>query len=64
MNCNTPEDVARLIALRDNISENEALNLIDQCIEELLDAQNIFEMEDTLKDWLGLEPDYLEILLP
>ena len=63
-----PEDLARIIARRDNISENEAMNLVEGCINEIEDILShdgtLFDAEDAVASWLGLEPDYLDILLP
>ena len=60
------DDIIRLIKRRDNLSLNEARIMVDDCIEELksvIHHGNINECEDIVRDWLGLEPDYLDILL-
>lgn len=63
MEINTLEDMARMIAKRDDISFNEAMELIDNCAEEIDYAESLDEVEDTLAYWLGLEPDYLDLFI-
>ena len=62
------EDIVELIMRRDHISYNEALHAVEMCKEELVEAvqegQSYDEVADILAWWLGLEPDYLEVLLP
>ena len=60
---NNINDIANVIARRDGISFNEAMEAINNCIEELQDAQTLEEAEDCVVFWLGLEPDVLDILL-
>lgn len=63
---NTVEDIINLIARRDNISYIEAMNIVNECMEEMEDAvlnANWQEAEDILASYLGLEPDYLDILM-
>ena len=63
MEINTLEDMARMVAKRDDISFNEAMELIDNCQEEIDNAETLDEVEDALAYWLGLEPDYLDLFL-
>lgn len=66
MNVNTANDIINLIARRDNISELEAMNVVNDCMEEMEGAimrGNWQEAEDILASYLGLEPDYLDILM-
>lgn len=66
MPVSTVDDIIRLIKQRDNLSLIEARTIVDDCIEELrrtIHHGNITECEDIVRDWLGLEPDYLDILL-
>lgn len=63
MEINSLEDMARMIAKRDDISFNEAMELIDNCAEEIDCAESLDEVEDTLAYWLGLEPDYLDLFI-
>ena len=63
---NTVEDIINLISRRDNISYLEAMNIVNDCIEEMEGAimrGNWQEAEDILASYLGLEPDYLDILM-
>jgi nucleoid DNA-binding protein len=63
---NTVNDIINLIARRDHISTLEAMNIVNECMEEMEDAVargNWLEAEDILMSYLGLEPDYLDILM-
>ena len=71
MEINTIDDIVSLLMRRDGIDENEAWHLVKECREEL---ENLMvddgygyapyeEATNIVADWLGLEPDYLEILL-
>jgi len=63
---NTVEDIISLISRRDNISYLEAMNIVNECMEEMEDAvlsAHWQEAEDILMSYLGLEPDYLDILM-
>ena len=63
---NTVEDIINLISRRDNISYIEAMNAVNECMEEMEEAvtQGYWqEAEDILMAYLGLEPDYLDILM-
>ena len=59
--------LVELITKRDDISENEAHEICEQCRRDILHAIDkncgIEEVEDILMDWLGLEPDYLMDLM-
>ena len=63
--------IAKIISKRDNISMNEALNLIEDCCDEIKaiitespnEAYAYEEVAYTIQDMLGLEPDYLDELL-
>lgn len=61
------EELVKLLMRRDGISENEAYNLIEGCQQEIQETiefgANLELIEDIIMDWLGLEPDYLELLL-
>ena len=60
-------DIIEILMRRDGITENEAYNLVEGCQQEINEAiefgANLELIEDIVMDWLGLEPDYLEILL-
>lgn len=63
---NNVDDIIKLIACRDNISYLEAMNIVNECMEEMEDAilnAHWQEAEDILASYLSLEPDYLSILL-
>ena len=63
---NNVEDIINLISRRDNISYIEAMNVVNECMEEMEGAVmcgNWQEAEDIVASYLSLEPDYLSILL-
>lgn len=63
---NTVEDIINLISRRDNISYIEAMNIVDECMEEMEGAVvrgNWQEAEDILASYLSLEPDFLDIMM-
>ena len=61
------DELISLITRRDGISHNEAENIVKDCQREIDDA--IFHdgsldlVEDIIADYLGLEPDYLELFI-
>lgn len=63
----TYEELIKMIATRDGISYNEARDCCDTCRAEILDivdhGGNLELIEETLADYCGLEPDYLELML-
>ena len=55
-----------ILQKRDGISENEARNIVEDCLDEMNGAimrADYQECEDILMLYLGLEPDYLDYLL-
>lgn len=59
-------EIINILMRRDGISENEARNLVEDCmleIHEAIAAGRYMEAEDIFMDWLGLEPDYLMQIL-
>lgn len=63
---NTVEDIINLISRRDNISYIEAMNIVNECMEEMEGAVtrgNWQEAEDIVASYLSLEPDFLDILM-
>ena len=63
-------DIAGLAALlvkRDGISKNEAYNIIEDCQAEIDDVLSYGGSYDTvmdiIQDYLGLEPDYLDLFI-
>lgn len=66
MEVNVVNDIINLISRRDNISYIEAMNVVNDCMEEIEGAVirgNWQEAEDIVASYLGLEPDYLDILM-
>ena len=62
----TIEELAAMIAKRDDISYNEALTAVRDCASEMQYAfynGSLDEAEDILRDYLGLEPDYLDLFI-
>lgn len=60
------EELALLIARRDAISYNEAMDIIRETAAELEIAfmnGDLYEAEDIMADMLGLEPDYLDLFI-
>jgi len=60
-------DIVRLISRRDNISMNEAWNIVDMVCEEIayaIENGRYEEVEDIMLSELGLEMDYIYALLP
>ena len=63
---NTVEDIIQLISRRDNIPYIEAMNVVNECMEEMESAitmGNWQEAEDILASYLGLEPDFLDVMI-
>lgn len=63
---NTVNDIINLIAHRDHISTLEAMDIVNECMEEMEEAvaQGYWqEAEDILASYLSLEPDFLSIFL-
>lgn len=50
--------VKEILMRRDGLSEQEAIDLIKETRDMILDA-NIFEADEIMADMLGLEPDYI-----
>ena len=62
----TFEELAELISKRDNITFEEALRSIRDCAAEMEHAfytGDINEAEDLLREYLNLEPDFLDIFI-
>ena len=62
----TLEELAKMIAERDDISYEEALTLVHDCAADMERAfynGNLFEAEDILRESLTLEPDYLDLFI-
>ena len=71
MECDNIYDILNLIERRDNLSKEEAYQVVSDVRAELkeilsyeYDPLYAYELAaDLLRDELGLEPDYLQILL-
>lgn len=62
----TLEELASMIADRDKITFEEAWTIVRDCaadMEHAFYSGNLNEAEDLLKDYLGLEPDYLDLFI-
>lgn len=62
----TLEELAKMIATRDSISYKDALSAVRDCAVDMEHAfynGSLDEAEDILKDYLGLEPDYLDLFI-
>lgn len=62
----TLEELAKMIAKRDNITYNEALIAVRDTAAEMEQAffdGSLDEVEDILRLNLGLEPDYLDLFI-
>lgn len=60
------EELMQLLAKRDNITFYDARLMIDKCIialNEAIDYGDNEDCEQIIYEYLGLEPDYLPILL-
>ena len=60
-------EIVDILMRRDGIGRNEATNMVDECVQALEDELNyggtLEDCEYIVADYLGLEPDYLIILL-
>lgn len=61
------EEIVKILIRRDGISHGEAEDIVNECqwvINDILDSEmtdleRLLEIEETIKDYLGLEPDYI-----
>lgn len=63
---NTLEELAEMLARRDNISLEEAWRMIDATTEDIEYAfaeDKAYTVEDILREELGLEPDFLFLFI-
>ena len=59
--------IARVLMKRDGMTSEEANNLIDEAREALqnyFDEGDSFGAENVCEEFFGLEPDYLDELIP
>jgi hypothetical protein len=60
------EELAEMIAKRDSLTYEEALSSVRDCAAEMERAffdGSLNEAEDILREYLGLEPDYLDLFI-
>ena len=60
------ERIISILMRRDGLTHEEATEVVDNCISELMDAvegTNFLSLEEVIEQELGLEPDYLDDLL-
>ena len=60
------EELAWMLAKRDNSTFEEEMRAIKQCAVDMEHAfymGSLDEAEDILRDYLGLEPDYLDLFI-
>ncbi len=53
-------DVVRILMIRDGMTIDDAVNLLDDCRQQVIEGGN---PEEILHEELGLEPDYMFALL-
>lgn len=61
------KSIKQILMERDEMSEEEAEDLIEEAKEallEYLDDEDIFSAENICEEFFGLEPDYLDELMP
>jgi hypothetical protein len=62
----TLEELATMLAKRDGATYEEEMRLIRDCAADMEHAfytGSIDEAEDLLREYLGLEPDYLDLFI-
>ena len=55
--------VVRILMNRDGIDYEQARNMVRETKDEIECAETMQEVDDIIRDYLGLEPDYLEDIL-
>ena len=62
----TLDELAEMLAKRDNATIEEEMTIIRDCaadMEHAFYSGSLDEAEDILRDYLGLEPDYLDLFI-
>ena len=54
--------LVNILVNRDGVTEEEAVSMINDCMEALLTCDP-FESDEVIQDMLGLEPDYLDEIM-
>lgn len=57
------ERIINILMERDGLPREEAILLIEQAKDMILDADDIWKADAILMEQLGLEPDYMEDFL-
>ena len=61
------EEIIKILMKRDKIHEYEAREIVKNCQDEINDlimcGGTLEDMEESIKYWCGLEPDYLDAFL-
>ena len=51
--------VVKILMERDEIDRETAEAIVRETRDELMNLENPFEADDVMRDYLGLEPDYI-----
>ena len=60
------QEIVEILMRRDGLNELEAWNIVEECVNVMQNAVmrgDYDECEDIMKDFLGLEPDFLPYLM-
>ena len=62
------KEIVDILMRRDGCTENEAIHLVNECQEEIdnichYESTTLEDIEDIVRDLLGLEPDYVVYFL-
>lgn len=57
------ERIINILMERDGLSRKEAISLIEQTKDMILETEDIWDADAVLMEQLGLEPDYIADLL-
>ena len=52
-------EVVKILMELDEIDQETAEALVRETRNEILNAENVFDADDIIMDYLGLEPDYI-----
>ena len=55
----TKKEIVKILIKRDNISEEDAWELVKEVEEVISSAEYLCQAEEAIFDILGLEPDYI-----
>lgn len=60
------QEIVEILMRRDNLSELEAWNIVEECVNVMQNAVmrgDYDKCEDIMRDYVGLEPDFLPYLM-